>query len=237
MPVSNTPCTSGAHSTSTSSAGVDALLLQRDAVARVHEQALAAAELADDRVARDRPAALRVLDRDTFDAAQRERAELRVRRRRRLVGLAGHLGQRLRDDERQPLAEADVGEDLELALGAVFLRQRFPAVPRDRVRLDLERRQRLVEQALAERRRLLLLQSLQVVADARARLAGGDERQPRRIGTRGRRGQDLDVVAVLELGAQRQELVVDARRRRSDGRCRCARRRRSRPRSRRAAAP
>ena len=39
-----------------------------------------------------------------------------------------------------------------------------------------------------------------------------DERQPRRIGSRRRRGQDLDVVAVLQLGAQRQELVVDPRR-------------------------
>ena len=68
------------------------------------------------------------------------------------------------------------------------------------------------EQPLAERRRFLLLQALQVMADARARLAGGDERQPRRIRARGRRRQDLDVVAVLELGAQRQQLVVDARR-------------------------
>ena len=39
-----------------------------------------------------------------------------------------------------------------------------------------------------------------------------DERQPRRIGPRGGRGEDLDVVAVLELGAQRHELVVDPRR-------------------------
>ena len=115
--------------------------------------------------------------------------------------------------------------------------QRFPAIPRDRVRLDLQRGQRLVEQPLAERRRLLLLQPLQVVADARARLAGGDERQPRRIGARGRRGQDLDVVAVLELGAQRQQLVVDARRDAVVADVGVHARRRSRPRSRRAAAP
>ena len=55
---------------------VDALLLERDAIAQVHEQSLALAELADDRVAGNRPAAFRVLDRDTFDAAQRQRARL-----------------------------------------------------------------------------------------------------------------------------------------------------------------
>src|SRR6185312_11573549 len=108
--------------------------------------------------------------------------------------------QRLRDDEGEPLAEADVGEDVELRPRAVLLLQRLPAVPRDRLRLDLER---------AERRGFLLLQAFQVVANARARLAGGDERQPRRTGTRRRRRQDLDVIAVLELGAQRQQLVVD----------------------------
>ena len=75
-PQSNTPCTSGAHSTSTSCVAVEALLAQRHAIARVHDQSLALAELADDRVARDRPAALRVLDRDAFDAAQRQRAGL-----------------------------------------------------------------------------------------------------------------------------------------------------------------
>ena len=109
------------------------------------------AELADDRVAGDRPATLAVLDRDAFDAAQGERAELAGDAcAAGSLGLARHLRQRLRDDERQPLAEADVGEDLELALRAVFLRQRFPALPRDRVGLDLERGERLVEQPLAE---------------------------------------------------------------------------------------
>src|SRR6185369_1376701 len=147
--------------------------LQRDALARVNEQALAAAELTDDRVPRYRPAALRVLDRHAFDAAQRQRAELAVCNWRRVV-LARHFGQRLRHHERQALAEADVGEDVELALGAVFLRQRFPAVPRNRVGLDLQRSERLVQQPLAECGRFFLLQALEIMPDARARLAGGD---------------------------------------------------------------
>jgi hypothetical protein len=53
--------------------GVAALLLERDAVAQVHDEPLALAELADDFVARDRTAAFPVLDRDAFDAAERQR--------------------------------------------------------------------------------------------------------------------------------------------------------------------
>ena len=86
--------------------------------------------------------------------------------------------QRLRDDERQPLAEPDVGEDVEMAFRPVFLRERFPAVPRDRFGLDLQRRERLIQQPLAERRRFLLLQAFQVMADPRSRLPGCNERQP-----------------------------------------------------------
>ena len=67
------------------------------------------------------------------------------------LGLARRARQRLRDDERQPLAEPDVGEDLELALRAVFLLQRFPALPGDRLRRDLERCERLRQQPLAQR--------------------------------------------------------------------------------------
>ena len=95
-----------------------------------------------------------------------------------IVALARLARQRLRDDERQPLAEADVREDLELRLRAVLPLQGFPAVPRDRFGLDLQRRERLIQQAFAERRGFLLLQPLQVMADPRARFAGGDERQP-----------------------------------------------------------
>src|SRR5262249_1491135 len=53
--------------------GIHASLAQRLAIARVHEQALAAAELTDDRIAGDRAAALAVLDRHAFDAAKLQR--------------------------------------------------------------------------------------------------------------------------------------------------------------------
>ncbi len=47
------------------------------------------------------------------------------------------------------------------------------------------------------------------MADRRARLAGAHERQPRRIGLGVWRRHHLDDIAALELGAQRQHLVVD----------------------------
>ncbi len=65
-------------------AAVEALLAQRGAVTRMHDQALALAELADDRIAGHRPAALGVLDRHALDTAQRQRGgRLRARRGRR----------------------------------------------------------------------------------------------------------------------------------------------------------
>ena len=44
-------------------------------------------------------------------------------------GLAGRSRQRLRDDERQPLAHADVGEDIELASSSRTPRRAPPSVP------------------------------------------------------------------------------------------------------------
>ena len=54
----------------------DALFAQCHALAQMNDQSLSFAKLADDSVAGNRPAAARVLDRDAFDAAQRQRAGL-----------------------------------------------------------------------------------------------------------------------------------------------------------------
>src|SRR5207245_9319148 len=111
------------------------VLFQRAAIAHVTEQSLALAKLPDHDVTGDRPAAASVLNGDAFDAAQRQRCRLNANRRRlrrRLVTrFSGNAGQRLRDDEREAFAKPDVGEKLELALRAVLLLQRFPAVPAD----------------------------------------------------------------------------------------------------------
>jgi uncharacterized membrane protein YcjF (UPF0283 family) len=71
--------------------------------------------------------------------------------------------------------------------------------------------QRLREQLFAQAFGLGVRQGLQVVADLGARPAGSHEAQPGRIGRRHRRGDHLDHVAVLELGAQRHLVAVDAR--------------------------
>ena len=66
-----------------------------------------------------------------------------------------------------------------------------------------------LEQPLAQRRRLLELHGLEEVADVRARLAGAHVREPGRVGLGVRGGDDLDAVAVAQLGAQRHQLAVD----------------------------
>ncbi len=82
----------------------------------------------------------------------------------------------------------------------------------------LEHLLRSVQPVLAERlgqRRaagvqvLLALLQRHVAADARARLAGDGEALPGRGGRAVARGDDLDLVAVLQLGAQRQDAAVD----------------------------
>ena len=56
------------------------------------------------------------------------------------------------------------------------------------------------------------MQRFEEVPNPGARLACGDEIEPRRIRTRGGRGDDLDLIAVFQFGAQGHELVIDARR-------------------------
>ena len=169
---------------------IGALLLQRDAVAGVDQQALALAELAEDLVAGDRPAALGVLDRDPLDAAQRQRPG--PARRFAAGASASALRPATRvsacattNDSRLPTPmSARISSWLLAPYSRCRLSQRSQVIA---ARGGLERRQRLRQQPLAERGGLFLLQALEEVADARARLAGADERQPRRVRARGGR--------------------------------------------------
>jgi hypothetical protein len=70
--------------------------------------------------------------------------------------------------------------------------------------------QGLVEQALAEGRGFFLLGIFEEMPDLRPRLAGAHIAQPGRIGAGVGGGDDLDLVAVVQLGAQRHQLAVDA---------------------------
>ena len=82
--------------------------VDRGAVVRVDEQALALADLRDDRVARDRAAARRELNREALGAPDADRVELV----RLAVGPGVHREQLLGHHHREALAQTDVGEDL-----------------------------------------------------------------------------------------------------------------------------
>ena len=130
-----------------------------------------------------------------------------------VLALAARMRQQLaRDDGGEPFAEPDVGQHLLGGLGRGLLEHLLPVRFADLRETGLERAERLIEQPLAELRRFLELHRLQEMADVRARLAGDDVIEPGRVGLRVRRGDDLDAVAVLQLGAQRHQLVVDLRR-------------------------
>ena len=192
---------------------VDPAFLQRLAVAGMHQKPLAAPELSEDGVARNRAATLSILYRNAFDAAQLQRA--RPWPKPASGSSPARLDARVSacattNDNRLPMPISARMSSRPLA--PYSRAKRFPALPGDRFRRHLERRQGLLEHALAEHRRLALLQRFEEVPDARARLAGADEVEPRRIGARRRRRHDLDLIAVLELGSQRHQLVVDPRR-------------------------
>src|SRR5438045_3560619 len=76
-----------------------------------------------------------------------------------LLGLVA-LEEPPRDDGWQSLAEADVGEELLFRARAAFAYDALPARIVDLGQRALHRAQRLVEQALAEARRLLVLHRL-----------------------------------------------------------------------------
>ena len=191
--------------------GAQALGLR--AVGRVHDQALVAAQLADDVVARDRQAARRQLHRHAFAAVDRDRIELAARCSAAvgtLVDVAAHAGRRCG----APPAPAC----------ACRCRCRRTARPSTWPRIrpagarsvasrssarDAQLAERLRQQFLAQLDRFVQVDGAQVVADRRARLAGADETQPGRARARVRVGLDLDDVAVVQLGAQRRRLVVD----------------------------
>ena len=155
-------------------------------------------------------------------------AHARRLRREQVRGLGLAARQRSRDLRRHAVAEADVVQQRLQPRVAVFGEVAVEARGRQPVERGVEPFQRAVEHAVAEFDRVLVLQLLQLVADRGARLAGGDEFQPLRLGT-----ADGAVMTStrcpLASGAQRHQLRPRARRPRG---CqhRYARRRRNRAR-------
>src|SRR5690606_24632469 len=164
----------------------------------VHDEPLTLLDGAGDGVARDGAAARGELHRHALGAADGHAG-----RRPALAHAFGVLYQLPRDHGRQALAEAEVGEDLALRASAGVAHHALPARVVDLGERGAEGLERLVEEALAERRGLLVLHGLQEVPDVRARLAGAHVLQPSRVRLGVARGDDLDAVAVAKLAAQR----------------------------------
>ncbi len=190
--------------------GIAARFGGRRAIVGVHDQALAFLDEADDGVARNGVAAARELDREPLGAVYDDRPG----RSPGLQLVALGEGKELpRDDRRQPLAQSDIRDDFLAGFRSEVAYQPVPLFGRCLGRFRAQRAHGLIEHALAQRRRLLVLHGLQKVPDLRACLAGLHVREPPRIGIGVRRRDDLDPVSVLELGSQGRELVVDPRRR------------------------
>ena len=120
------------------------------------------------------------------------------------AGRARHqrLHQRLVAD---PLAR-DRDHQLVLVLDLELLER---ALQRILVELGRKPRDDLVVDLAAELDRLLALLVADEAAHAGARLAGGDEAQPARLRVLRLRGEDFDLVAILEHRPQRHDAAVD----------------------------
>ena len=190
----------------------------------VHAQPLAAAEVADDRIARNRPAARRQQHRGAFAAVDQHQALRRrvvvsaetAHRQSQRVGsraaLCHQAGQSFGDDGGDLAAHADLGQQLGPRAVAAPARQLLPQRRIGRVALGQAQTfgpHRLRQHLFSELLRFLLLHALEVVADARTRPAGAHEVQPAGVGARARGADHLDHIAAAQLGAQRHRLAVD----------------------------
>src|SRR4051794_24103943 len=201
------------------------------AVVAVDRDAATERDVADDRVARHRPAALRQAQHDVVDALDAD--AVRVARARRLAALAPRRDQRLDRlllglrrlallEALQDLADDDLRRDLRAAEGDVEVLGLAEAhladdVGEQRRSGDLLRRQaglreRLLQQAAAGVLGVLAALLLEPLLDLVARARGLHHGEPvarRAALALGR--QDLDDVARLQRVVQRDDLAVDLR--------------------------
>ncbi len=171
------------------------------AIVGVDDQALVFLDLADDRVARNRPATFAQPHGDAFGAVNQHRAGL----------VAGDgvviLGQQLtRDNEGELFAEADIGQRV-AAAAATFLLVTLPLAVAGAV--VAERGNGLFQQLFAELFGFVPMRVFQGAANVRAGFAGVGEMGPGRIRA-GRFGsQNLDPVTVFQRRRKRHEFAVD----------------------------
>src|SRR5690606_6734335 len=150
---------------------------------RVNDHAAAGADVADDRVAGDRVAALGKAHHHALGAANRQGA---------LLGLLGGFRQQIDvvvlrqyrpgDDVCHAIAQADVFQDIVQALAVELQQHLLDLFLRNLLELGAEAAQYLVEQALAQGHGFGVALVLEEVTDVAARLASDHEAEPGRVG-------------------------------------------------------
>src|SRR5688572_7272634 len=117
-----------------------------------------------------------------------------------------------RDERGDPLAEADLLEELLGTPQPELLYDRLDSVRRELAQAERELLERLVQESPAQLHGLPALQVLEVLADRGARFCGDHEVRPGRIWRRALGGDDLDGLAVAKRRAQRHQPPIDLRR-------------------------
>ena len=174
---------------------------------------MAAAHLADDAVAGHRVAAGGGLQRDAVDGLDDDGGGVRGQGRGDGAA-AGAAADVERDgpchDRGQFQAQADVGVEIGEGLGGGVAGGLVQHGGIQLVDVDAQAGQRLGHQPAAQFDGFVVLHAPQEVANLGAGLAGTGEGEPGGAGARVGIGDDLDDVAVGELGAQRHRVAVDA---------------------------
>ena len=174
---------------------------------------MAAAHLADDAVAGYRVAAGGGLQRDAVDGLDDDGGGVRGQGRGDGAA-AGAAADVERDgpchDRGQFQAQADVGVEIGEGLGGGVAGGLVQHGGIQLVDVDAQAGQRLGHQPAAQFDGFVVLHAPQEVANLGAGLAGTGEGEPGGAGARVGIGDDLDDVAVGELGAQRYRVAVDA---------------------------
>ena len=181
-----------------------AVVLDVDAVLAVDHDAAPGGKEGEDRVVGNREAAARVGNEQSLGAGNGER--------RKSGGSARGRGRRQqppRNQRCEALAEPDLLVELIEILEAELAERRTAHLFAHILERERELAERLREELGAERDRLAATQALEVMADGAARLRGRDEVDPGGVGGRTLGGDDLDLLAVAQHGAQRRQAPVD----------------------------
>ncbi len=170
----------------------------------VHHHAFTGGQMPDDWVARNRCAALGVVEHQPFRAADCQRPF----ERRRLFVIARY--QAARDHVGHAIAQPDVFQQILDVFHVVLGEHLLNTLRADLLQTGFETTECLAQQALAEVDRLRAALQLERMADMRTGFAGDDEIKPCRVWPRARCGDDLHRRATFQRLRQRRQATVDA---------------------------